>query len=454
MVILPRVTLVVLCLFFLIVTLSSPIKAALSEPKMTGARKLPLSLDQSIELALKNNRNLQTARRSLTTAASAYRAAKGGYYPQVTGSVSSSHGLANQLEAFPRVVNRWSGGFQITLDMPLDLSGSIGRAVQQALIRLLDTKARYVLASQDLVVNVYTQYYDILRARETMIIDRALVEQTQEQLRIAQERLKAGRVPEVDVLTASVQLDNASQTMKADEGAYENALATLRNTLVLDQQIEIIPTDKLTYVPETFEYQTCVQEAVQNRLEMQTARLSLESAKISLKSTYDRYLPSLNVSGGWDYNVTGRNPPEAIEERPKGPSWNIIARINVPIFIFDGGVIRESKVQALTSIDQAEANVHQTREDIELEVKSEVINLNNALERVNIVKNSIKLAKESLNIEELRYRMGLTSYLELTNAQQNLRTAELNLLTAIIQYNLSKERLYRALGRALVTVAD
>ncbi|MDD3580152.1 MAG: TolC family protein [Desulfobacca sp.] len=421
---------------------------------MTGARKLPLSLDQSIELALKNNRNLQTARRSLTTAASAYRAAKGGYYPQVTGSVSSSHGLANQLEAFPRVVNRWSGGFQITLDMPLDLSGSIGRAVQQALIRLLDTKARYVLASQDLVVNVYTQYYDILRARETMIIDRALVEQTQEQLRIAQERLKAGRVPEVDVLTASVQLDNASQTMKADEGAYENALATLRNTLVLDQQIEIIPTDKLTYVPETFEYQTCVQEAVQNRLEMQTARLSLESAKISLKSTYDRYLPSLNVSGGWDYNVTGRNPPEAIEERPKGPSWNIIARINVPIFIFDGGVIRESKVQALTSIDQAEANVHQTREDIELEVKSEVINLNNALERVNIVKNSIKLAKESLNIEELRYRMGLTSYLELTNAQQNLRTAELNLLTAIIQYNLSKERLYRALGRALVTVAD
>ena len=150
-----------------------------------------------------------------------------------------------------------------------------------------------------------TQYYEILRSRETITIDQAQVKGAEEQLRIAKARLEKGRAPEVDVLTATVQLNNARQTLKKDEGDYLNALATLLNTLGLDHGVEIVATTELKYVPATFDYEAAEKEALQNRLEMKISRLRLESARISLKSTNDVYRPTLNVSAGWGYDVSG-----------------------------------------------------------------------------------------------------------------------------------------------------
>ena len=121
------------------------------------------------------------------------------------------------------------------------------------------------------------------------------------------------------------------------------------------------------------------------------------------------------------------------------------------LFIFDGGAIRESKTQAMIDLEQAEADINQTMDSIKLEVKNELTNFENAQERVGIVEDSIKLAEESLKITELRYGLGSSSYLELVDTRNNLRTAELNLLDALIAHSLSKIRVYKAIGKSMVT---
>ncbi len=415
-------------------------------------RVLKLSLSQALAMAIRNNRDLQTIRRTLSLAASSYRSARAGYYPTVTANLTASQTMSNKLIVDPWVVYTFASGLNVNLNWPLDLSGVVGRTVQQALISLVKAKASYVLAAQNLVVTVYNQYYTLLGLRETLAIDLAQVRQTKEQLRIAQERLKAGRVPENDVLTSTVQYDTARQTLKRDEGLYENAKAQLRNTLVIKQNVEVIPTDRLTFTPETVNFNEAAAKAVKDRLEMQSARLSLEAARISLKSTYDKYMPTLALNAFWGYNTQGRNPDDAFRQqnRPLEPAWSVSGGISVPIFIFDGGVIKESKISAMIGIEQAEADLHQTKEKIVLEVKNAVINLQNAQEQVNIVKNSIKLARESVRIAELRYRMGLSGYLETTDARNNLKTAETNLLSAVIQASLSKIALDQAMGKPLV----
>ncbi len=449
-----RIILAVLCLGSLLLHFfNCPLEATAAEGRQPEKKELRLTLKQALEMAVKSNRNLKTSRRALSNAASSYRTAKAGYYPTVSGSLSAAHGLSASPVANPWVVNLFSTGLNITFNMPLDLSGSVGRGVQQALISLITAKGSYVQQGQSLAVSVYSQYYNLVQSRETIIIDQANVDASREQLRIAQARLKAGRVPEVDVLTATVQLDNARQTLKSDEGTYETAKASLRNTLVIDQDVDIIPTDKVTFAPVTFAYDAAAQEAEKNRVEMQAARLSLASAKITLKSTYDPYLPSMSVAGSWGYNTAGRNPDEAfrVQNRPLEPSWVVTASLNIPIFIFDGGKIKEQKFQALNGIEQAEANLLQQKESIDQEVKTNLINLNNAQERVKIVESSIKLARESLRITELRYRMGLAGYLEVTDARNNLKTAEVNLLGAIIQHNNSKVQMVTSLGRPMIT---
>ena len=154
--------------------------------------------------------------------------------------------------------------------MPLDLSGAIGRAVQQALIGFVKAKTSYVVQSQALVAQVPPEYHDLLRARETVKIDRVQLDQTGEQLRIAEERLKTGRVPEVDVLTAKVQFDNTRQTLKVNEGLEEIAKSQLRNTLVIEQSVDIIPTDHLSFHPEKFMFEPALKEALENRVEVKS----------------------------------------------------------------------------------------------------------------------------------------------------------------------------------------
>jgi outer membrane protein TolC len=447
----PRRSLALLSIFCLVISWTALSNAENLQPGLTAKQKLPLSLAQAVELALKNNRDLKTARRNLSIAASNYRAAKAQYYPQITGSFSVEHALFNNLEIEPRIANRFSTSlFNVNLTMPLDLSGAIGRGVQTALINVVATKAQYLLAAQTLVVNVYAQYYAVLSAVESIRIDRAQVDQAEEQSRIAEARLKKGRIPEADVLTARVQLDNARQTLKIDEGGFDIAVATLLNTLVLSQEVEIIPTDKLTFSPENFTYEKAFKEGEKNRLEMQINRLNLEAANIALKSSYDQYRPSVNITGSYGYNLSGRSPATAIEERQKGPLWQLVAGLTVPIFIFDGGTIKESKIRAMTGIEQAQANIQQTRETIALEVKSQVITLQNTQDRVEILKNTAKQGSESLRIADLRYRMGLSSYLEYADARNNLRTAELNLLTAIREHSMAKVNMAKAIGRPLV----
>ena len=151
--------------------------------------------------------------------------------------------------------------------------------------------------------------------------------------------------------------------------------------------------------------------------------------------------------------TAGRNPDDAFrfQNRPLEPTWTVTASLNIPIFIFDGGITKEKKFQAVNGIEQAEANVLQQKESIDQEVKTNLINLNIAQDRVKIVEGSIKLARESLRITELRYRMGLAGYLEVTDSRNNLRNAELNLLGAIIQHSNSKVQMLTALGRAMIT---
>lgn len=414
-------------------------------------RQIHLSIEEAVELALKNNRNLQTTRRSLKSAESSYRTAKGSYYPRLTGNISTSHDAFNQINMGPPVQNSYGGGVGINFSLPLDLSGAIGRSVQQSYISLSTNKANYISECQNLIVNVYTQYYEILRSRKTIDIDHAQVEAAEEQLRIARARLKKGRVPEVDVLTATVQLNNAKQTVKADEGTYLNAVSTMLNTLVLDRGAQIVATTELEYVPAQFDYEAAEKEALQDRLEMKISRLRLKAARISLKSTYDVYRPTLNVSAGWGYNISGTSYSKAIDERPDEPSWSVTTSLNIPLFTFDGGSTRESRTQARINLEQAQADIDQTIDSIRLEVRNELTNFENAQERVSIVEDSIKLAEESLKVTELRYGLGTSSYLELVDARNNLRTTELNLLDALIAHRLSKIKVYKAMGKSIGT---
>jgi len=414
-------------------------------------RQIHLSIEEALKLAFKNNRDLKTAQRTLLSAESSYRVAKASCSPKLSGDISTSYSVYNQINMDPSVENTYRGGVEVNFSLPLDLSGSIDRSLQQASISLSSSKANYITTCQNLVVSVCEQYYDLIRLQETITIDQAQVKMAEEQLRIAKARVEKGRAPEVDVMTATVQLNNAKQSLKRDERDYLNALAALLNTLVLDHGLEIVPTTELKYVPETFTYEEAEKEALKSRPEMEIARLRLESARIALKSTSDPYRPTWSLSAGWGYQVSGTRVSEAIDQRPDEPSWSVTTSLNLPLFIFDGGVIRESKTQAMIDLEQAEADIKETIDSIKLEIKRELTNFENAQERVQIAEDNIKLAKETLKITELRYTLGSSSYLELVDARNNLRTAELNLLDALIAHTLSKIRVHKALGRSMVT---
>ncbi|MFZ2087336.1 MAG: TolC family protein, partial [Desulfobaccales bacterium] len=134
--------------------LFSPQTTSAVGPESTGRPEsygknetLRLSLAQTVAMALKNNLPLQTARRKINTAASDYRTAKAGYYPKIEADLTGNQTFSNLIRDRQLVYDQvFTAGLNITAAMPLDLSGAVGRAVQQALISFITEKANYAIS--------------------------------------------------------------------------------------------------------------------------------------------------------------------------------------------------------------------------------------------------------------------------------------------------------------------
>ncbi|GCL35430.1 outer membrane efflux protein [Sphaerospermopsis reniformis] len=407
----------------------------------------PITLEQALALAKRNSNELQVSLLELERSKAALREAQAALLPTVSvnGNVINSRSTSDTLVAkrqqqqFPDTPDATANTtFDAEAQLRYDLytSGSRNAAIKQAEEQVRFQELDVERQSEEIRLNIATDYYSLQQADENVRISRSAVENSQASLRDALALERAGVGTRFDVLRSQVNLANAQQDLTNALSQQIIARRRLAVRLNLSQSANISAADPVQLAglwersledSIVLAYQNrpeLQQQLAQRNISEQRRKQALASLRpqISLVARYnllDVFNDSVNVSDGYSVGVQ--------------------AALN----LYDGGAARARAAQAKTDIAIQETRFAQQRNEIRFQVEQAYSTQLANLENVQTANAALEQAKESLRLARLRFQAGVGTQTDVINAENELTRSEGNRIRAILDYNRALTELQR-----------
>ncbi len=414
-----------------------------------------LTLDQAIDLALRNNPGLKAADAQVEVADAGVLRSVSGFLPKVTVSETWSRTdsplmvlgtklnqeIVTPADFNPAVLNNpdliSNYNTRLAVMQPVFNGGReyIGRK-QAALTREASVQDRE-RSRQETVFNVIKAYYGVLLANEYHKVAVQSMETTAATVKLAEARYKAGAVLQSDLLRATVQLAEVREMATRSQNSVKLAMAALNFAMGVPQGTEHDISGALSAQDMKSGMDAMLDEAASKRPDLMSMELNLRNTEKSVTMAKTDYLPSLNLMAQMDWN----------SDRPAGDdakSWAVMAVLQWNLF---DGLVTKSKVkEALATNTKMKSLEEQTRSAVQLQVRQAYYNLTASLDRIAATSSSVQEAEEGLRIVQKRYEVGMTTFVDVLGAENSLIRARTNVLQALYDNNIAQAELNLAVG--------
>ncbi|MBD0343438.1 MAG: TolC family protein [Coleofasciculus sp. Co-bin14] len=434
----------------------------------------PVTLQQALELARRNNRDLQQAQLNLERSRYGLQAALAAEFPTASvtadfnrsesaqGQISQTRQGTNQqqplqplqppLDVLNPLINRLNttgtqdGGsastsFSTGLQLSYDLYTSgrrpaqIRAAEQQVRFQELDVER----LTEQLRLDVNNIYYNLQQTEAQVEIARAAVADATQSLRDAVLREQAGLGTRFDVLQAQVSLSNANQDLTRALSQLQIRRRQLTQLLNLSQTVEVSAADPIGVAGQwSLSLEQSIVLALKNRAELEQQLIqpdiNEQQQTIALAATR----PQVSLTAG--YNIVG------VLNDNVGPRGGLSLGAGLRWNFFDAGEARARANQARTDIAIAENTFAEQRSQIRLAIEQAFFDLNSSAQNIQTATFALGQAQESLRLARLRFQAGVGTQTDVINQQTELTRARGNRITAILDYNRALASLQRAVS--------
>ncbi len=424
-------------------TNSNPIAAGTTAP----GQMLRLTLDQAVALALKQNPTAQIAILTAAQSEQDKNIARAELLPQANARISDEAEKINLLAqfggrtpfpGFPKTL----GPYQVFAAGPsfgapiFDLT--LWRRYQAARNTVKASKANSLSTREQVVLLVVSQYIGTLRAQANVQASQSRVELAQALYDQAADLQKEGVGTGIDTLRANVELQNEKQRLIEAEADRETSLYGLSRLLNLDPRQPVELADSLGFfdTPQP-EVDASLAEALAERQEWKAIESQIQAANDEKKASQDSRLPSLRFDGNFTYLGTSSNTTL--------PTYTYQASVNLPLFT--GGRIHAEIARADLEIRKLEQQQDDLRNQIGLEVKTALLNLQSARNEVQVANLGVQLSKEEVDQARDRFKAGVANNIEVIQAQDSLSRANDNQIAALYRFNQARADFARSIGQ-------
>lgn len=257
----------------------------------------------------------------------------------------------------------------------------------------------------------------------------------------AADRLKAGTSPAIDALRAQVELKRRQQQLIAAKNDFAIQKLTLARVIGLAPGQEIELTDKSLYEPlAQLDLDEALKRAYASRSDFQAALADLRAAEYSSKAAKAGYLPTLSF--GADYGVAADYPDTKLVHGV----FDVRGTLTIPIF--QGGRVHGDVLEADARLQQSRDHLESLRAQIDVDVRTALLNLESSSEQVEVARSNIDLAEQTLTQSRDRFSSGVTDTVEVVQVQEAVASAHESYITSLYAYNFARISLARALGLA------
>jgi outer membrane protein TolC len=452
-----------------------------AEPAASTREPVSLTLQQSIDIALRNNLDLRIAALGKESARREIDKSWATFHPTVGYSLNASRerptlegvplGVLSTQSVQPFVKETLPTSTTLVLSGDLQRdetqnSGSLEQfnsAVTLSLIQPLLRGGRTYVAMKPVkdaefdfgvadegfksailkvTARAKSAYYGVLLAEKVIEATDAAIGRDKTLIEASQALFKARLVTKRDVFSAELVLAQDSARLVSAKADLENARNALLDVLGLPIGTGVQLLDReVTFEPVPVEIDRWIELAMKQRPEILALAQRLAKSSLNVQVANNGVLPQLDLVGSYGRAEISSRLGKSFEF--SGDVWTAGLVFSIPI-----GNAAAKATLAQAELEQASLrnSLEQTRRQIQLEVRAAAIKLEKSVERMKSLTLAIEQAKGKLEVGRAQFALGQVTNLDITDAQQSLLSAETDLLTAIVDYKIGLAELEAAVG--------
>ena len=406
----------------------------------TAAASQSLTLQEAEKIAIQNHPRVQAATYLAAEAKAQVTEARSAYYPHAYGSATGVEAETNSRVAAGALNNsiifsRFADG--VTVQQLVTDFGRTQELVKSSNLHARAQEENVTTSRADVLLQVDSAYYDSLKAQavlqvaEETVKDRRLV--SDQVTELEKNKLKSG----LDVSFANVDLAEAQllliQAQNSVEGSYADLSAALGYS---DEKTFTLAEEPAPPAPSP-NVAELIAQALQNRPELVSRRLDVSSAQSYATAERDLWLPTISAVG-----VAGLAP---VHEDLLGSRY-AAAGFNVNIPLFNGHEFGALRAEANAEAKAQEQYLRDLQNGIVREVRKAWLESNAAFQRLSVTDQLLAQATQALDLAQQRYKLGLSSIIELSQAQLNMTQAEITQASAKYDYETAISALNYQIG--------
>ena len=414
------------------------------------------NLIQTIETALKANLGLKRSKEEVNAALATKKARTTNFLP----TFSARYGYIRRDQATNQALIGQGGqattvvinpedeyNFVTSFSQPIFTGFALLNQYKIASLGLDVAEISEKLTRQDVILDAKNAYFSILKSQKLMDVAEDTVKQVNAQKEVAENMYQVGMSPLNDLLQSQVQLANDKQRFITAQNNLEISKSQFNTLLRRPVNAPVAIVDILDYTPFEHDISYCLNQADQNRLELQVADLEVQIADKDYQLSKSDYFPSIDLTGNWtrrgtDWDVDGG---EGIADKK---FWDI--RATATWQFWQWGRTRYGVKEKLSRLSQAKYRKEEISDNIELEVKQSFLRTKETEKNITTIEKAIEQAKENLRITEERYKEQVSTTTDVLVAQTLLTETMTNYYNALYDFKIAKAVLYRAMGQEIL----
>ncbi len=419
------------------------------------------SLEEAIQYALQNNENLKIAMVNTSDAEAQVGETRADGLPQINANFGYTNNTQIPVNIVPANVFDPNApeGATAAIRFGVQHQGQFGVNASQMIwdgsffigLKAAKTLREKVVVDElmvreDVIEQVTKAYYLVLVNQVRTNLIEANIATLDSTLRETRALYENGFAEKIDVSRIQVQLNN----LKAERSGVDQAIVASKNLLKFAMGMPVETPITLSEELDNFDFEYSASEvdafSVGDRLELQQVEFLKRLAELDIKNTYSQYIPKVSFTAAWGRN-TGNDQFGNLWNENRQWFTNSNIGLNISIPVFDGlrkkYTVERKKYQLETLNYQQSLLSNSLRQQL---INSKMA-LDVNLERLAVQEDNLELAQEVVEVTRAKYTAGVGSNLELIDAEQSYKVAEVNYLTALYDAIVAKIDLDKALGK-------
>jgi outer membrane protein len=401
-----------------------------------------LTIREAEAIGVRNNPQITIGKLRALQAREFVREARSALMPNVNLSVTSVAANAGSRLAAGYLTNsilysRTAGGASVS-----QLVTDFGRTTNLVSSSQFQAKAEdqnAIATQQDIILAVDEAFYNTLETHALLQVAEDTVKTRQTLVDQVQALTDAKLRSDLDLSFSKVDLARAKLLLLESNNNYEASISTLSAILGYSdrQNFRTVEPEQQASAPPVLDATQLIQKAMQLRPEIQAMQNEVIAAEKFGRSEHDLWWPTVNAMG-----VVGQAPVR----NDQIPSWYGAMGVNINIPVFNGFLFNARAKSADLETEMKRKKLQDLEDNLARDVRNSWLDTQKAYARLSVTQQLLEQANLALELAQARYKLGLSSIVEFSQAELQKTDADLQDTDAKYQYRVTQILLAYQMG--------